>query len=550
MVFASTQQLEPPPYSSSSPQKALPNVIWQWTLTPEAVASCFARDVFEMEENAKEPGARDTDFFWLGRIPCRTVKLVGLLVGVQAFENRVVYFLDDGTGVIECHHRPPAANASKQEKSAEPLPLLKPLAYVGYYLTVTGRVAPWHETRRIMVDSIVRCRSSNDQPDHWTAVGHLHRSHYFIQEPFTLPLRAPPSQMPPPSIPPSVPSTPSSASSAPSSPSKSFSGNSPHKLRHPSRLHTGDLTANAFRIYLKHYMDNVDDIPPPAPEPTTPTKSSRNALPPGDETPRPHDRTPRRFAPLDFTRPQTPDDPTRGFTLSYLRRVPELALMAKRVVKAEAKRRARDAHKKAKEGGTSKPKQPAVVTQAMINDQQKLHPRMKRLFTWAIQQLVKEGDVISWEGPVRSCRSSSEDPDSSALWKLNSSSSSVGGNSTMFSNVSVAEDDEDEGELTDPEEREEAFVSLTPAFLATTVESAISVLVARATARAQASTEPSRPRVRAPAAGPTVQQILSHLKSDDMWRNLSEFTVSEALAVLKDEGRAWMMGGDRWALTL
>ncbi|KAJ7671413.1 hypothetical protein DFH06DRAFT_980684 [Mycena polygramma] len=550
MVFASTQQLEPPPNSSSSPQKAAPNIIWQWTLTPEAVASCFAQDVFEMEENAKEPGARDTDFFWLGRIPCRSVKLVGLLVGVQAFENRVVYFLDDGTGVIECHHRPPAPNTSKQEKSAEPLPLLKPLAYVGYYLTVTGRVAPWRETRRIMVDSIVRCRSSNDQPDHWIAVGQLHRTHYFIQEPFTLPLRPPPSQMPPPSIPASVPSTPSSASSAPSSPSKSSSANSPHKLRHPSRLHTGDLTANAFRIYLKHYMDNIDDLQPAAPEPTTPTKSSRNALPPGDETPRPHDHTPRRIIPLDFTRPHTPDDPTRGFTLSYLRRVPELALMAKRVVKAEAKRRARDAHKKAKEGGTNKPKKPAVVTQAMINDQQKLHPRMKRLFTWAIQQLVKEGDVISWEGPVRPCRSSHEDPDSSALWRLNSSSSSVGGNSTMFSNASVAEDDEDEGELTDPGDREEAFVSLTPAFLATTVESAISVLVARAMSRAQASTDPSRPRVRAPAAGPTVQQILSHLKSDDMWRNLSEFTVSEALAVLKDEGRAWMMGGDRWALTL
>ncbi|KAJ7671409.1 hypothetical protein DFH06DRAFT_115465 [Mycena polygramma] len=142
--------------------------------------------------------------------------------------------------------------------------------------------------------------------------------------------------------------------------------------------------------------------------------------------------------------------------------------------------------------------------------------------------------------------------DSSALWKLNSSSSSVGGNSTryldhasiiyppppMFSNASVAED---EGELTDPGEGEEAFVSLTPAFLASTAESAISVLVARATSRVRGSTDPSRPHVRAPAARPTVRQILSHLKNDEMWPNLPQFVASGTLAVHKCEGRAWRL---------
>ncbi|KAF7330172.1 hypothetical protein MVEN_02453900 [Mycena venus] len=220
---------------------------------------------------------------------------------------------------------------------------------------------------------------------------------------------------------------------------------------------------------------------------------------------------PQRITPLDFTRPLVPEeDSTRGFTLSYLRRVPELSLMAKRVVKAEAKRRARDAYKRAKaakEGGVCK--KPAVVTQAMVNDQQKLHPRMKRLFSWAILQLVKEGTVISWDGLVRPCPAPGEtyddtNPDSSALWKINSSTASTaGGNSTMFSSASIAEDDEDEGELTDPEPGEEAFVSLTPSFLATTVEKAIGKLVAQATARAQAKTDPGRARFRAPAAGPT-----------------------------------------------
>ncbi|KAJ7881106.1 hypothetical protein B0H14DRAFT_2706153 [Mycena olivaceomarginata] len=524
-MHASTSRPQTDSNSPNSSQRHAPtNIIWQWTLKPEAVASCFAQDVFDMQES----GTREAEFFWLGRIPCRSVKLVGLLVGVQAYEQRVIYHLDDGTAVIECHHRPPAPNQPKQEKPKEPLPLLEPLAYVGYAVTIIGRVSRLRETRKITIDSIVRCSSSNDEPNHWIAVGALHRTHYYIQEPFVLPLRPvlqTPAPMPTPSrrntsaVAP-VPATPSTASSAPSSPSKSSVRSSPHKLRHPSRLHTADLTDNAFRIYLKHYMDYADD---------------------------------------NLT--------TRGFTQSHLRRVPELALMAKRVVKAEAKRRARSAAKRTKEavaaakdgrvgggGVPGKKPRPVVVTQAMLNDQQKLHPRMKRLFNHAIMQLVRDGDVISWDGPRRPCppaRGAGDgdgelNPNSSALWKLNSSSGtqfSVGGNSTVFSNASVAEDDEDEGELSDPAPDEEAFVSLTPAVLAPTVEHAISKLVAEATARG------SRARA-APAAGPTVPEIVSFLKNDDMWRNLSEFTVNEALGLLKDEGRAWTMGGGRWELSI
>lgn len=36
-------------------------------------------------------GRADMEYFWLGRIPCRTVELVGVLVGIQAYEQRVVY---------------------------------------------------------------------------------------------------------------------------------------------------------------------------------------------------------------------------------------------------------------------------------------------------------------------------------------------------------------------------------------------------------------------------------------------------------------------------
>lgn len=31
------------------------------------------------------------DFYWLGRVPCRTVSLIGLVVGLQVFESKILY---------------------------------------------------------------------------------------------------------------------------------------------------------------------------------------------------------------------------------------------------------------------------------------------------------------------------------------------------------------------------------------------------------------------------------------------------------------------------
>ena len=36
-------------------------------------------------------GRADMEYFWLGRIPCRSVELVGVLVGIQVYEQRIVY---------------------------------------------------------------------------------------------------------------------------------------------------------------------------------------------------------------------------------------------------------------------------------------------------------------------------------------------------------------------------------------------------------------------------------------------------------------------------
>ena len=135
------------------------------------------------------------EYFWLGRIPCRTVRLVGLLVGVAVWEKRTVYTIDDGTAVLDCalaHAQVvppspvkpkvkatvpiPSATSKKAKPSfsdyllsarkvapgasssapgrAEPPPPPKPIARVGQSVQVVGRVVSKHDTRILLVDEI------------------------------------------------------------------------------------------------------------------------------------------------------------------------------------------------------------------------------------------------------------------------------------------------------------------------------------------------------------------------------------------------------------
>lgn len=294
------------------------------------------------------------------------------------------------------------------------------------------------------------------------------------------------------------------------------------------------------------------------------------------------DRTPRptRLIPITSPFPLSDADPDpdaearAGFTMSYLRRVPELADMAKRVVKAEAKRRAREARKKAKEAatqgqdrpGTSKAKEPS---QPGV-DSGPVAPKMKRLFRWAIVQLVNEGSVVLWDGPVRSYTSSSFDPDGngdrssststgfSGPWKFSSSasaSSTFGADSTVSSSASTSRvttiediDDPDDDEVSDPEPGEEAYIPLTPNHLAEEVEKVLRALMARLSrAQGKSSAQQQRQHQGSGAKGGISREtILASLRKDDRWRKVGEWALGDALDVLKDEGRAQEVSKGRW----
>ncbi|KAH7921737.1 hypothetical protein BV22DRAFT_1038277 [Leucogyrophana mollusca] len=632
--------------------------LWKWTLTKDAIAPCFVRDALAMRPNpVKGSSAQrpDTDFFWLGYTPCRTVHITGLVVGVQVYERRTVYSVDDSTAVIDCVFRhplpprtgaaakprshagssgspqkkarldPPPARAPTSTAAAPPRPP-SPVTEVGYAVKVVGKVVKHYETRQIIVDVIEPCEYASDEISHWQRVIELHKSTYSIAKPFVMPKPAPAPPFPAPTSalpstadaavpraiatatpsqaampPPPAPHTPtrqrthtrtrrpspapssaseSAASSAPSSPAKP--GNSTPKpatapkLRHPSRLHTRDLTANTFRMYVKHYMDNA----PPEDEDDafeggigslrTPTKSPRvDAL----QTPKPratlnsrldsnHERTPRT-ASTSASASTTRN--TRGYTLSHLRRVPELALLAARVVRAEAKRRAREearAHASQSQdanggasarvphgsstrtthGSSARTTPPSGKTQTQSQkhkQQEQADPprlKMKRLFAWAVVRLYEEGAIVLWDGPVRrmpcppalfaprggggsqiqgQSQRGNGDGETSALWKT--------ANSTLFSTTtgggSTFDDEDADAELSDPREGEEAYVPLTPAFLAGYVREAVG--------RMGTGTGRGRGRGR-----PSAEDVTACLRRmDARWARVGAWTVEEAMGI-------------------
>lgn len=299
---------------------------------------------------------------------------------------------------------------------------------------------------------------------------------------------------------------------------------------------------------------DIDDAPPSPP--TTPTKPSRTRVSVDTLTPRPlahSNHTPRpatRILPPAFdarnsNKLEIPPE-LRGFTLSYLRRAPELAEMARRVVKAEAKRRYRDERKIAKSATQRAGRSQIPGSTNSTNKTQSNEPirfKVKRLFISAIRDLHKEGSIVLCDGLVRPCVD--ETFPTSGLWKSNASTSTAGADSTVLTSISGISqiDDEDEGELSDPEPNEEAYIPLTPSFLAQQVERVILSLTTALVSKDAGGRQRQITK-------PTKEQILRCLRGDDRWRTVGMWAIEEALELLRNEGRAWSTGGGMWELCL
>ncbi|EGO29410.1 hypothetical protein SERLADRAFT_433394 [Serpula lacrymans var. lacrymans S7.9] len=574
---------------------------WKWTLTKEALAPCFVRDALAMKESGLKGRyiVQHADFFWLGRVPCRSVLIVGVVVGIQVYEKRTVYSVDDGTGVIDCVLRHPtrqtvapqsnknnintsrlAPVVAQKDPESHPPPPPPPVTEIGYAVRVAGKLMRRFETRQIMADTLEPC-GPNLELFHWDHVKVLHETSYSLKDPFIIPAfpsRSPPrayaqpippsnhiaspnSRFPAPSSPTGSSTAESISSSVASSPTKPSRFQSAPKLRHPSRLHSRDLTEITFRFYLKHYMDNApselqdnvtENLDDRASEEdvfqATPTKRRLSHTFHGQslETPRPkHNNcaisTPRppvqspsisipQHSRIHTSRRQKDTDPsshTYGFTLSYLRRVPELALLASRVVRAEAKRRLR-AEREEKMTRPTASSHSRTSSHAKPKQNEPSRLKMKRLFGWALVKLYEEGSIILWDGPVRKAPTGLSDSqdcqgETSALWKTaNSTMFSV--SSTSSSSVLALDEDEEDAQLSDPEENEESYVPLTPALLAAHVRHALQAMQAH-------------PRGRGSGKEPSSEEVAIYLRRRDArWARVGAWVVKEAMDLVHVEG--------------
>lgn len=317
------------------------------------------------------------------------------------------------------------------------------------------------------------------------------------------------------------------------------------KLRHPSRLRTSNLTDNAFRIYIKHFINNapetqkkdvfpLDDDLDKSVRVYTSQIGTTTDLATDD-----NDSTPRLQIPKKLERPSLSsfDITCGGFTLSYLRRVPELSLMATRVVR----QRARELRKKAQAASTSKSTLPNQPTEPIELSRASLAAKKKRLFQWAICELMKDGSITLWDGPKRLLRTEGTDqnPETNVLWKL----SLAAVDTSLFSNANSSQSaDDGELDLSDPDPEEEAYISTKPECLAHTITDALKALVLA---------PPRRQIVKRNEliGGSTKEDILEYLKRDDMWAFIGEWNITETLEYMMKVGLAWNPSGDRWLAT-
>ncbi|KLO13349.1 hypothetical protein SCHPADRAFT_852687 [Schizopora paradoxa] len=487
--------------------------IVKWTFRPDSIAPCFVKDVFEMKEDLKG------EFYWLGRVPCRMVRIVGLIVGIVQHDDNTRYNIDDGSGVIDCLQKnvkpPPSPKKSgkgaKPTSAADPRPLPPPVAEVGAVIRVEGRVCRARGSKVLRVErgGLFVCRSANDEPRHWAEVVRLQKESYSLEGPFVVPLLQEPStpQRPPKSQLMSCPaSSPVKCLSSPVKPSSDSLKEpaSPPRLRHPSKLRTRDLTDATFRIYVKHYIDNAPEL--------------------------------QHVSSLSILGGPSQENTRKSFTLGYLRRVPLLADMARSVVKAERKRRDRESRKRAETQNHHPTASRSNTT--LKQSSESTSRKTKRLFVQTIRNLYAEGSIFISDGPKCVHQPLEETSQHSFLWK--DSSSTVTSVSTQGT-TTLSQEYDSSMELSDEDPNEEAYIPMSQSYIAELVLDAMRNL----------STRTPDTKDRSRFQNPSAEDITSYLrKADERWANLGEWAIKEALEYLETEEYIFKAGKGRWALCL
>ncbi|KIO19129.1 hypothetical protein M407DRAFT_31217 [Tulasnella calospora MUT 4182] len=566
-----------------------------------SVARCFVKDVLGLKDAKIGGDGADWGIWWLGTVPCRKVQIVGLVVGVMEYERRMMYTIDDGTEVVDCAYALPQIKTSPVKppqnlklyiasKAKEATATIRygspPPIKVGKTACVVGKVEAWNGTKQLFVDTI-EAKSPNDELKHWAEVAELHRTKY--AKPFTIPKIFPPStparQRHLKNGVPSVPGTRSS-SIAPSTPSHSspvkdtpLAG--PSRLRHPTKISSSQLTTHTFRAHLVQYLDHASRVQ----SPTTPVRRPRSfqeddpfyfdtpvqkrrgtrAVSP-DQTPRAKEKG------KDKALMEEGDPALMGFSLSQLRRVPELDCLGRRVVRAETKRRAKEQRLKEKEvrqkekekervrrsQGVLQPSQGSLRSPSKAGSaapkkfsSERTSLKVKRLFQMTLRILREDGAIIVVEGPGKKWDKDGEERSRRLCWReltntsmdISSATAASVFNTTTASTASSLMDDssicmdmdEDPPSDPDPTYEEECYLPVTAFVLAPPVLQFMGSIV------------PAGGGMK----GVTVEEILGRMRRDDgRWSRLLGEHIKETIGHLVDDEKVWQVGKDKWGLVV
>jgi len=211
--------------------------------------------------------------------------------------------------------------------------------------------------------------------------------------------------------------------------------------------------------------------------------------------------------------------------------------LATRVVK----QRARELDKRAQEvisQSTSESTLSNRHTAYIKLDRASLAAKKKRLFQWAICELMRDGSITLSDGPKWPFRAEStyRNPEANVPWKY----SLMTMDTSLFSNANSSRSVyNDELELSDPDPDEESYISTKPELLAPAITNALKALVLA----------PSRRRIlkrNELIGGSTKEDILEYLKRDDRWAFIGEWNITETLEYMMNVGLAWNPSGDLW----
>lgn len=293
------------------------------------------------------------------------------------------------------------------------------------------------------------------------------------------------------------------------------------RLRHPSRLKRQDLTLLQFRLYIKYFMDMVYPLG------GTGSRSSSGT---------PINGSPAKRSPKDIRGPRAADinleedGENPGFTLAYLRRVPELRSLAARVAQAERRRVAKEKENRHSSNKKGEP-------QTKIVD-------IKRLFRSAVASLLQDGALAPHEGRARKWNErEAEMIESLRMWKVKHTEDLTQDRSKTLGTIDEAAtitDLEGNAGFSDEEENEECFVPVSADLLARPV------LAALKRAATRQNTDSIKKR-QAKIVGISEEKILDTLRDmNDRWQRVGN--IDHVLRRLVEEGEVWEVKKGVWAL--